>query len=101
MTVTQSILDGAPILSITHATPTGMDLELRGARRRQVFASLCVGNQTVLYINAVHATQVMVGRITDELHCLFIGSAAIDITPAAASAINAWLASTVLKEISA
>lgn len=92
MSAHETTLNGQPILSITDATPTGMDLELRSARRRQINASLSRNNQVDLYINSVDASEVMVGRITGDLRCLFIGPAAIDITPVAAEAIDAWLA---------
>ena len=90
----------ATTLALAAATPTGMDLELRAARRNQVFASLTFNHHTVLYVNTVDASKVLVGHITDEVSCLFLGPVAIDITPVAADAINAWLGQQ-LKVISA
>jgi len=91
MTARESTLAGQSILSIAAATSSGTDLELRTERRQQINASLSRNNQVELYINSVHASQVMVGRITDGLHAVFVGPVSIDITPAAASAIDAWL----------
>lgn len=91
MTARETTLAGSDILSIGSATPSGADLELRTARRGQINASLSRNNQVELYVNSIHASQVMVGRITDALHCLFIGPVSIDITPTAAAAIDAWL----------
>lgn len=93
----RAVPTSAPIFALAAATPTGMDLELRSARRNQVFASLTFNHHTVLYVNTVDASQVLVGRITDEVSCLFLGQVAIDITPRAADAIRAWLGQRVLK----
>jgi hypothetical protein len=100
MTARESTLNSQSILSISDATPSGADIELRSARRGQINANLSRNNQVELYINSVHASQVMVGRITDGLHCVFIGPASIDITPTASVAIDAWLGQQ-LKAISA
>ena len=91
MSARETTLAGSNILSITDATPSGADLELRTARRRQIHTSLSRNNQVELSINSVGASQVMFGRITAELSCLFVGPVAIDITPTAAAAIDAWL----------
>lgn len=94
----ETTMNGQHILSIESATPTGADIELRTDRRRQINASLSRSNQVELYINSVDASQVMTGRITDGLHGLFIGPVSIDITPAAATAIDAWLRTALQAE---
>lgn len=99
MSVTHSTFNGHPVLSIESATPTGLHMELRGARRRTVFMSLMQGEHVVMHINTVDLSQVMVGRITDQVHCLFIGHAAIDITSAAAAEINVWLGKQIARAI--
>lgn len=91
MTSRETTLAGSNILSIPAGTPNGADLELRTERRGQINASLSRNNQVDVYLNSVHASRVMVGRVTDQVHTLFIGPASIDITPAAAAAIDAWL----------
>jgi hypothetical protein len=91
MTARETTLNGQHILSIEAATPSGSDIELRTDRRRQINASLSRNNQVELYINSVDASKVMTGRITDGLHGLFIGPVSIDITPTAATVIDAWL----------
>jgi hypothetical protein len=91
MSASETTLNGQHILSVESATPTGADIELRTDRRQQINASLSRSNQVELYINSIDASKVMTGRITDGLHALFIGPVAIDITPAAATAITEWL----------
>jgi len=91
MTARETTLNGQSILSITAATPSGTDLELRTSRRRQINASLSHNNQVEVYINSVDISQVMVGRITEGLHAVFIGPVSIDVIPSAAVAIDAWL----------
>ena len=53
MSARESTLNGQSILSITAATPSGTDLELRTSRRRQINASLGHNNQVEVYINSV------------------------------------------------
>lgn len=90
-TARETTLNGYSILSIEAATPANLALELRCGRRGEVFATLGVGNQVHIYLNTVPLPQVMVGRINDQLSCLYIGHAAIDVLPEAAAAIDAWL----------
>jgi hypothetical protein len=91
MSARETSLNGQSILSISAATPSAADVELRTERRRQINASLSRNNQVELYINSVDASKVMTGRITDGLHALFIGPVSIDITPTAAKVIDDWL----------
>ena len=100
MSVRETTLAGSDILSIGSATPSGADLELRTARRGQINASLSRNNQVDIYVNSIHVSQVMVGRITAELSCLYIGPVSIDITPDTATIVDAWLGKQ-LKAISA
>jgi hypothetical protein len=91
MTARETTLNGESILSIEAATPSGADLELRSARRGQINVSLSRSNQVEVFVSNVHASKVMVGRLSDVVHCLFVGPASIDITPAASADVDAWL----------
>lgn len=92
MSGTETTLNSQHILSIAAATPTGLDIEVRISKRRMMSAVLYRDHHQLVSVNGVPAKDVFVGRITDDLRCLFIGAASIDVTPAAADAIDAWLA---------
>lgn len=95
MTATETTLNGRSILSIEDATPTGMALEIRAARRDTVVLNLHLATVPCLYVNNVPIQDVLVGRISDELSCLYVGPVAIDVRPEAAAVLNAWIGARI------